>query len=246
MKAIRNILALAAAVAVLGAAGCGTGDGETTSSLSEIEKSFATLVELFKAPEPDLTAYASTKDSFAKNPEAIAFLEDKAKSYDEDERAVCADVLGAIEDKKAVMTLASMIKDDSSKARKHVYVSLQNHNTDEARAALADAMRMHGPDGDLIDVVCEVNDEGLWAATFTSVMDRTQAGVEIALDPEVITALLTAAKEYEFDAAGFDSDEFEQRMAEFAKKMEKLHGDGDVEFDWDDRDDHDDHGDEED
>ena len=231
MKAIRTILALAAAVAVLGAAGCANG-GETASSLSEIERSFATLVELFKAPEPDMTAYASTKDSFTKNPEAMSFLEQKAKSHDEDERAVCADVLGAIEDKKAVITLASMIEDDSSKARKRVYISLQNHNTDEARAALADAMRMYGPESGLAEAVCEVMDARLWSATSAMIIKSTEAGGTIAFDPERIHALIERAKERDFEVAEFDFEEFELRMAEFAKKMEARFGERAVEGDW--------------
>ena len=233
MKAIRTFFALAAATAVLGAAGCYGSDGETASSLSDIERSFATLVELFKAPEPDLTAYASTAESFAQNPEAMSFLEQKAKSHDEDERAVCADVLGTIEDKKAVITLASMIKDDSSKARKRVYISLQNHNTDEARAALADAMRMYGPESGLAEAVCEVMDARLWSATSAMIIKSTEAGGTIAFDPERIHALIDRAKEHDFEVAEFDSEEFELRMAEFAKRMEARFGEHAVEGDWD-------------
>ena len=236
MKAIRTILALAAATAVVGAAGCYSGGGERTSSLTDIERSFATLVELFKAPDPDMKAYAASTESLAQSPEALSYIEEKAKSKDEYERAVCADVLGAIQDKKAVMTLASMIKDDSSKTRDRVYVALKQHNTDEARAALADAMRMHGPDSGFLNVVCEVMDEELWAATFETVIERTEAGADIALDPEVVSALIAAGKEYEFDAAGFDTEEFEVRMAEFAKKMEERFGDEETEVEWDDED----------
>ena len=227
MKAIRTILALAAATAVLGAAGC-TGE-ERSSSVSDIERSFATLVELFKAPDPDMTAYAASTESFSKSPEAMSYIVKKAQSKDEDERAVCADVLGAIQDKKAVWTLASMVEDDSSKTRDRVYVALQNHNTDEARAALAHAMRVHGPESGLVKVVCEVNDEELWTATCETIIERIEAGAEIALDPQAISLLIAAAKEHESEAAGFDSEEFELRMAEFAKKMEERFG-GD---DWD-------------
>ena len=234
MNAIRTILTLAAAAAVLCATGC-TG-GERSSSLTDIEQSFATLVELFKAPEPDMQAYAATTESFAQNPEAIKFLEKKAKSMDEDERAVSADVLGASQDKKAVFTLASMVRDESIKTRGRVYVALQRHDTHEAREALADAMRIHGPESGLAEAVCEVMDAELWATTSKIIIKSTRAGADIAFDPEMIHSLIARAREHEFDADEFDSEEFELRMAEFTKEMEARFGEDNGEFEWDDED----------
>ena len=235
MKSIRTTLVLAVATVALGSAGC-TSAGETTSSLSEIERSFATLVELFKAPEPDMKAYASTAKSFSENPDAMPYLEEMAVSENEDERAVTADVLGEIEDERAVVTLTTMIGDDSSMARKRVYVALRHHNTKKARAALAEAMRMHGPESGLAEAICEVMDEDLWATTREIIIKSTRDGSEAAFDPEVIHALIARAKEHEFEVGEFDSEEFELRMAKFGRRMKEMYGKGQnsVEGDWDD------------
>lgn len=226
MKRISTIIATVAALSIILVIACTEAKVPTTGS--EISASFSALAQLFSAEQPDLEAQASTADKFARTPEALAIANNKAINGEEHERAAAAAVLARIDNPKAVEQLCLMIEDDSKLARENVYIALQRQNTPAARIGLTRAMELNGLEDGLTEVICEVMDAEMWAATSEMIILSTDGASEIEFDFdfESIKDLIASAKEHDFETAHFDEAAFAEKMKQFGEMMKEKFGHG--------------------
>ena len=221
VKRLPLVLAAFSALTIIAAVSCTEAKVPTTSS--EVSLSFAALSELFSSDQPDIEARASTADDLLKDPEALAYLKQMSKDGADNERAASAFALGRSDDPIAVTELCDMVEDSNKRIRDHVYIALQRHNTAEAREGLTKAVMLHGPEDGLTEVICDVMDAKMWAATsefiMASIGDLDVAELEFGFDADSFKVLIESARQHEFETSEFDEEELLGSLREFNNKQ---------------------------